>query len=382
MQVTKQIQTIERDVEHGYDSLLDEANIGIFCTAPDGQIRQTNAAFARILGYKSAEALSRAIYFIDDVFVNPKTYRQGVKQQANCKDLTTIELLARHCEGRQIWVSCRVRAVCDPMGYVQSYEGILQDISEHKASEQQRLELARTQERVQVLHRFISRASHDFLTPLSVMRTSLYLLERKSDNPEQLKRISVLNRQTEQIEKLINDMIRMAKLRREDFHICEADLQPIIEDVIVSHKPLLQERNQTILFKSYKLLARVLIDPAEIKFVIHQLISNALAHSHPDQTVIIETSVCGNEAMLTVSDDGEGIHPGDLPHIFEPFYRAYAREPEKGGVGIGLTIAKWIIDAHNGRIEVESLPGEGSTFRVYMPTIESKDQQLASLSNS
>jgi len=73
-------------------------------------------------------------------------------------------------------------------------------------------------------------------------------------------------------------------------------------------------------------------------------------------------------AMITVADTGQGIDVEDLPHLFDRFYRAdKARTRAAGGTGLGLSIVKWIVDAHNGRIEVASTPGEGSVFRIFLP---------------
>ena len=117
----------------------------------------------------------------------------------------------------------------------------------------------------------------------------------------------------------------------------------------------------------------VLIDPDEFRFVVRQMLANAVAYSPPGKNIVVQTDRLDNRAILVIIDEGEGIAAKDLTHIFEPFYRAEAREATKGGFGLGLTIAKWVVEAHGGEIDVESTRGVGSTFRVSVPLIDPGD---------
>jgi signal transduction histidine kinase len=105
--------------------------------------------------------------------------------------------------------------------------------------------------------------------------------------------------------------------------------------------------------------------------VLDNLINNAIRYTPTGGRIELSLHCTGNEAVITVADTGQGIAPEDLPHIFDRFYRAdKARTRAAGGTGLGLSIVKWIVDAHHGRVEVESTLGEGSTFRIHLPVIE------------
>ncbi|NOS35439.1 MAG: two-component sensor histidine kinase, partial [Deltaproteobacteria bacterium] len=120
--------------------------------------------------------------------------------------------------------------------------------------------------------------------------------------------------------------------------------------------------------------AAVLGDPISIGQVIFNLIDNAIKYTHEGGKVEVSLKSEGDSAVVMVSDTGVGIGAEDIPHLFDRFYRVdKARTREAGGAGLGLSICKNIVEAHGGRIEVRSEPGEGSTFSVYLPIVESVD---------
>ena len=110
-------------------------------------------------------------------------------------------------------------------------------------------------------------------------------------------------------------------------------------------------------------------DPDRLKQLLFNLVDNACRYTPAGGTVTLALVEHDGVALLSVRDDGHGIPPDALPHIFERFYRAdHARSREVGGTGLGLAISQVIAEAHGGRIEVESRVGAGSTFTVYLPT--------------
>jgi two-component system phosphate regulon sensor histidine kinase PhoR len=101
------------------------------------------------------------------------------------------------------------------------------------------------------------------------------------------------------------------------------------------------------------------------------LLENALHYTPAGGQITLQTIAQPNEVAVEVGDTGIGIEPGDLPHIFDHFYRAdKARANHHGGTGLGLAIVKKIIDRHQGRIEIESIPGQGSSFRIWLPAFQ------------
>ena len=110
------------------------------------------------------------------------------------------------------------------------------------------------------------------------------------------------------------------------------------------------------------------VDERRLEEVVHNLLDNAVKYSHQNGRILIHASAPDQEIVLSVSDEGIGIAAGDLPRIFERFYRAdRARSRELGGTGLGLSIVKHIAQLHGGRVEAESVVGQGTTIRVILP---------------
>ena len=113
------------------------------------------------------------------------------------------------------------------------------------------------------------------------------------------------------------------------------------------------------------------VDSHRIKQVLHNLLENAVAHTRQGGSVTVKAWQQDNQVKISVADTGEGIPAEDLPNIFERLYRVdKSRTRATGGSGLGLTIAKRLIEAHGGKIEVESEPGKGSTFTLTLPVSE------------
>ncbi|MFO3796371.1 MAG: sensor histidine kinase, partial [Anaerolineales bacterium] len=119
-------------------------------------------------------------------------------------------------------------------------------------------------------------------------------------------------------------------------------------------------------------------DRDRLKQVLLNLVSNAIQYTPSGGKITLSLQRSGQQARLVVRDTGPGISPEDLPHIFERFYRAEksrTRSGQGGGFGLGLSIAKWIVDHHNGYIQVESRLGEGTTFIVWLPILKEGNEK-------
>jgi len=229
--------------------------------------------------------------------------------------------------------------------------------------------LDRLEELFEKQKRFTGDISHELRSPLTTILGNLSLLRRAKDLPES-EREDMLNEmysEAERMHRLISDLLLLS----------QAD-----SGLSINRAPV---ELDTLLLETYRLARRragdrlhiqlthedqavVMGDADRLRQVLDNLINNAI-HYTPDGGRIELSLYCRNkEAIITVSDTGQGIAPEDLAHIFDRFYRAdKARTRAAGGTGLGLSIVKWIVDAHQGRIEVESTPGEGSAFRIFLP---------------
>lgn len=219
------------------------------------------------------------------------------------------------------------------------------------------------------MRRFVADASHELRTPLTSIHGFLEVLLRgAATNPDQLYRaLNSMQLESKRINKLVEDLLALAKLDQ-DPQLQLSDTR--LNDVLHEMEPQLHmlAGNRTVqLDLSRSVSGSYHAD--KLKQVILNLFLNAVQHTDSKKGVIkVTLGVKGDQAELTVADNGAGIPAEHLPHLFERFYRSESSRTRKtGGAGLGLAITKSIVDAHMGTIHVESKPGEGTTFRILLP---------------
>jgi heavy metal sensor kinase len=221
--------------------------------------------------------------------------------------------------------------------------------------------------------RFLADASHELRSPLAAIRTNVEaLLRGVDDDPaERNATLRAIARETDRMGRLVADLLALA----------HADAGQPLERRAVALDSLLLDvyQQQRRLAGPVRLelgeLEQVQVegDPDRLKQLLLNLVDNALRYTQPGGTVVLDLVRQGDQAALRVRDNGPGIPAEHLPRIFERFYRVdRTRTRQGGGTGLGLAICKWVAEAHGGRIEVESEPGQGSTFTVLLPARHSR----------
>lgn len=227
---------------------------------------------------------------------------------------------------------------------------------------------ARLQEGYVRQARWTADASHELRTPVSVVLTETQAaLARERSAGEYRASLQVCERTAQRMSRLIDSLLALARLDRDTptAHApCELDR--VAGDTVAWLRPLAERHGVTLLAEGEP--APCLGDPVQLGQVAANLIDNAITYSGTGAVVRVVTARDGAEVSLTVSDTGPGIGAEDLPHIFERFYRADpARAASGGRTGLGLAIAKAIVDAHRGAITATSAPGAGTVVRVTLP---------------
>ncbi|HZU06609.1 MAG TPA: HAMP domain-containing sensor histidine kinase [Chloroflexota bacterium] len=214
--------------------------------------------------------------------------------------------------------------------------------------------------------RFVADASHELRTPLTTIRGNVELLRRARDlPPEEIdEALADIASEAERMSRLVTELLRLARADAGlDLERAPVPLDQVLRDVhrqMQLHKPEIRVQLAP--------LAPALVlgsrDALQELFLI--LVDNALKYTPAGGEVTIGLDRQDGWYTAWVRDTGVGIDPEDLPHIFERFYRS-TKVRQQGGTGLGLAIARWIAEQHNGRITVESTPGQGSTFTVWLP---------------
>jgi signal transduction histidine kinase len=236
--------------------------------------------------------------------------------------------------------------------------------------EQQRVaaELARA---LQLKNDFIADASHELRTPLTVLRANAELAHNLDPAWENADLLGEIMEETDRMTRLVSDLLFLAS---SDAGSLPLELELVEAGPFLSR---LADRAQTLATNQNKMFRADLrangliqIDPVRIEQAALILVDNAGKYSPDGSTITMRTDVRGDTVILEVIDQGIGIPKSDLPLIFERFYRVdKSRSRKQGGTGLGLAIARSIMDAHGGRIEVESQVGTGTTIRLALPLL-------------
>src|ERR1041385_6590360 len=223
------------------------------------------------------------------------------------------------------------------------------------------------------LRRFTADASHELKTPLTVLRAGVERAITTPNLPQETlptleETLQVIKRMTELVDALLT-LARadegIASLHREP-----VDLRGIVEEVRETGELLAEESGVRMEVATPAEPMVVSVDATRIRQLILNLLTNAVKYTPSGGTVRMQLATANGRITLSVADTGIGIAPGDLPHIFDRFWRADSartRTGERPGAGLGLAICKWIAEAHGGRIDVVSRPGRGTTFTVTLP---------------
>jgi two-component system, OmpR family, sensor kinase len=220
------------------------------------------------------------------------------------------------------------------------------------------------------IRQFTSDASHELRTPLTVMKGETELVLRRPRALEDYQ--AVLESNLEEIDRMTRIVEELLFLSRADMGEVKMESKPVLLEALVEdiHRqaPLLgQDRNIEVVLGTV-MPALVQGDELRLRELLLNLVENAIKYSHPGGKVEIGLVTVGQEAILSVTDQGIGIGPEDHTKIFNRFFRTDgARNHTKKGTGLGLAICAWIVEFHKGRISVKSDVGQGSTFTVTLP---------------
>ncbi|PEE39236.1 HAMP domain-containing sensor histidine kinase [Bacillus pseudomycoides] len=217
---------------------------------------------------------------------------------------------------------------------------------------------------------FLASVAHELLTPLTYMKGYAKVAKRDSLSKEEREEyLQIIEDETDSVTELVQDLFDLVQLEQHQFIIKKQKipLQPFLERMIEKTKPALAKKQIKIKFYCVDNL-NVCMDERRMEQVMLNLLHNAYQHSYEQSVITVQASQNGNTFSISVQDEGEGIPREDIPHIFDRFYRVdKSRTRATGGKGIGLAVAKEIVELHSGSIQVKSELGMGTEFIIKLP---------------
>lgn len=217
---------------------------------------------------------------------------------------------------------------------------------------------------------FIAHASHQLKTPLSLISAATETVEMEHvRTPEKLVQyLGIIRGEATRLSGLVQRILEFSRLQQPpslEFEI--VDLGPLVQETVEAFERSLAARQFTFLFEQVGPSPWVSADPAALEQVVANLLDNAVKYSAGARDVRVRVASTDNEASIEVIDYGPGIPRPERSRIFEKFYRGSAASMHVNGFGLGLAIVRELVLAHHGRVEVESAPHAGSTFRIVLP---------------
>ncbi|HUJ71530.1 MAG TPA: ATP-binding protein, partial [Verrucomicrobiae bacterium] len=332
---------------------------GVLVVGTDGKVRLTNRALQRQFGI-SAEASGKTVL---------EAFRNVALQE-----LVTEVVQTGDVSGRELtFLTPNERAYELSATRLQGHDGaftgaviVFHDITRMRQFENTRRE-------------FVANVSHELRTPLSIIKGYVEtLLDAQPPDPATAKQfLQTIQRHSQRLEALIGDLLSISALESQQARL---NLEPVClraaaQSVMNELARQAQKKSTTVSLEIPEQLPAARADAQRLHQVLFNLLDNAVKYTQPGSRVVISAKEKDGELEVCVADNGPGIAPEHLPHIFERFYRVdKARSRELGGTGLGLSIVKHIVQAHGGRVWAESSPRsergqleKGSTFYLTLP---------------
>jgi PAS domain S-box-containing protein len=339
----------------------------------EGYFLRTNPAFERVLGYAAEELRKHSVFDLLHPDDREATINEYQKLRAG-EPTSSLENRFRCKWGEYKWVAWSYYPVPEErIGY-----GVGRDISDvRRMTEDLQLHASQLEQANRVKDEFLATLSHELRTPLtSVLGWSRLLRLGKLSQAEHDRALGIVERNAQAQTKLIEDLLDVSRIITGKLRI---DYQPIqlaevVREVIDEFRPPAEANGITIMDDIDPAAGPIIGDLTRLKQIVGNLLSNAIKFTNEGGQIDVTLTRPDDHARLRVRDNGVGIEPGVLPHIFERFKQADSSNVRAhGGLGLGLAIVQHLVREHGGSVKAESQgPGKGATFTVDFPLADSE----------
>ena len=287
------------------------------------------------------------------------------------REYTGCELIVERPDGERLNVSAYASPMHDKSGKLTGAVNVLFDITERKRVEEALRETDRAR------NEFLAVLSHELRNPLAAIPFAIELLRpAAAHSPESKSALEVIDRQTQQVAKLVDDLVDLARLSVNKLELDpqRVDLTKVLSSLEKDTRPLVGAAGQTLTVNLPERPVFVYGDVIRLRQIVTNLLQNAIKYNSPQGQIWLTLATQDQEAVTRVKDTGVGISSAMVDHIFEIFTQAKARPSQPHtGLGIGLGVAKRLVDLHHGHINARSKgPGKGSEFEVRLPIAASE----------
>jgi len=368
--IYKQTKQALQESEERYRDLYEEAPNAYFSVGADGYIKRANRRARELLGYSGDELVGQPVSNLYADTPNGKARAQEVFQRFLAgEEILDEELEMRRAGGSRVWVSLSVRPIYDAEGQVIASRSMVADITERKKLDQLKDD-------------FIGLVSHELRSPMTVITGAIntVLTEAERLSPEetrQLLRDAAL--EAELLSNLLGNLLELSRVQaaRLVLHAEATNVSKITQEAV--DKIRRQSPVHQFVVDTLRKIPPLYADPLRLERILYNLLENAVKYSPQGGEIRVSVRRKKEHLIFGVSDQGIGISPADQAKLFAPFQRLEEFRPDGvRGVGLGLLVCRRLVEAHGGRIWVESELGQGSTFFFTMPLSQGSGQPAMS----
>jgi PAS domain S-box-containing protein len=365
-----------RDITEGRDAeaatlqlaaIVASSEDGIISKTLDGVITSWNQAAEAMFGYTATEAIGQSIHLIIPPMLREEENRILARLRKG-ERVEHYETVRQRKGGTPIDVSLTVSPIKNSEGWVIGASKIIRDVTEQKRQDQTLRENDRRKDE------FLAMLSHELRNPLAPIRNATHVLKLVGlEDENQRWACEVIERQTQHLTRLVDDLLDVSRITRGKvtLHIEPLDLTTIINRAVETSRPLIDARRHQLNVSLPPMPVHLHGDLTRLVQIIANLLNNAAKYTDEGGRIDVEARVENGEAVIRVRDNGIGLPPELLPHVFDLFRQAdRSLDRSQGGLGIGLTLVRQLVDLHGGRVEAKSNGHfQGSEFIVHIPAV-------------
>jgi two-component system, OmpR family, sensor histidine kinase VicK len=338
-----------RERAERFAAIVTSANDAIIRAAIDGEIETCNAAAERLFGFSAGEMTGRSLWGLLPA-LQDGSERDHASAEWQAGRAVYLETAGRRADGSSVDVSVGLMPHLGLLGELDTVSAIIRDISERRALERLQQE-------------FLAMTSHELRQPLVSISGQAQLMRRRGQFSE--RSLDTIIEQTNRLGRLVDDLLLASLIEADRF-----DVRPELSDLALEARHAVEQLandERPIHVDTPAEPLPVLVDRQRIGQAMSNLLTNAIKYSPAGSEIVVRARKTGSTACVDVIDQGDGIPPHVIPHLFQRFYRVESANRHASGLGLGLYITHRIVEAHGGSIDVHSEVGVGSTFTIALP---------------
>lgn len=353
---------------------MDAKEYAVFLVGLEGHVLCWNTGAERIFGYHSNEIIGQHFSH----FFSPEDIRAGQPEHelktalADGRADSTCWQIRK--DGSRFWCRANVTTLLDENKHTRSFARVMHDLTESEAVQAQRLRADGLADANRSKERFMALLSHELRSPLSPILNALNILRQMRTNDPIIEQAgNIIERQVGQMAKLVDDLLDISRITKGKLRLTkeQVDLRVVVNHAAETARPFMEARKHEFSTSLPTKPIWVEADPARMEQVVVNLLNNAAKYTEADGLIRMTVSREGVEAVIRVRDNGVGIAPELLPHVFELFTQVDGSLGRSyGGLGIGLALARNLVEMHEGRLQATSAGlGMGCEFTIKLPVL-------------